>query len=768
MLNSSFLPPLRRVVLVGTSVPRRCGIATFTDDLHRALSLRNATLDVSVIAMNDCENKYDYPDHVAFEIHQDNSAAYAVAADFLGVSDTDIVCLQHEFGIFGGPAGENVLKLLEGLTAPLVTTLHTILEKPDSNQLKVMHALITRSTRLVVMAEKGRKILGDVYGVPYEKVAVIPHGVPDRAFLDPALAKHEFDLADRTLLMTFGLLGPGKGIETAIQALPFLIRAHPKILYMIVGATHPNLLNSEGERYRESLVSLADTLGVGAHVQFIDRYLSLDDLLKYLAACDIYVSPYPNEAQIVSGTLAYALALGKPIVSTPFWYAQELLSNGCGIITSFAKPQELAMAVNRLIDDDKLRSEIRTNAYDKGRTMVWPCVAQQYLELFDDVRLAGSTTGATILSFPVPEITMPPAISTTHLAALTDDVGLIQHTKFGVAHRQHGYCLDDNARALLVLAEISRLRPLTLDEERLSHTYAAFVEDAFCPMSGLTRNLMRFDRTWIEEEVANDALGRSVWALGNVAILNDEGRLSSWAAARLLESAPLLLNHCAPRSWAYGLLGILAFLKRFPGHRAFEAIRDDLGGRLLQRYRDAAAPDWTWFEDRLGYDNARLCEALIICGHDTLDAKMLDAGLDTLRWLMKLQSAPKGHFRPVGTESYGMDYSPPRFFDQQPLETWAAVSACEAATKATHDMHWLQEAQRAFAWFLGQNDLGLPLIDLARGACFDGLHPDRRNANQGAESTLAYLAAATALTRLAGEYDNVESGPKANEKFAYS
>lgn len=757
MRSSNPVFPFRRVALVGTSVPRQCGIATFTDDLYHALNRADRSLDVSIVAMNDRADGYAYPRHVAFEVPANDPLAYTVAADFLGVSDTDIVCLQHEFGIFGGRAGEHVLALVEGLTAPLVTTLHTVLEKPDRDQLKVMRALIENSARLVVMADKGRQILQDRYGVSPAKIAVIPHGVPDRAFLDPALAKHALDLADRTLLMTFGLLGPGKGIETAIQALPALIRSHPKILYMIVGATHPNLLRSEGEQYRQGLVSLADTLGVNDHIRFVDRYCALDELLDHLAACDIYIAPYPNEAQIVSGTLAYALALGKPVVSTPFWYAEEMLANRRGVIVPFAQPDALAGAVGQLIDDDRMRSGIRARAYEQGRAMIWSRVAQQYLALFDEVRSGVPSLGATILSFPAPMVSTPPAISTAHLAALTDDVGLIQHAKFGVAHRRHGYCLDDNARGLLVMAQLALHRKLTPDEEKLSHIYAAFVEDAFCPTTGRARNFMRFDRTWIEEGAQDDALGRALWALGNVAIMHDERGLGSWAAARLLETAPCLPNCKAPRSWAYGLLGIAAFLKRFPGHRSFEAIRDELAHRLQQRFHDSAGPEWTWFEDRLGYDNARLCEALIVCGHDGDDGAMLGTGLNTLGWLMQLQTAPKGHFRPVGTESFGIDRSPPRAFDQQPLEVWGAVSACLAAADATQNLHWLQEAHRAFAWFFGENDLGLPLVDAERGACFDGLHPDRRNANQGAESTLAYLAAATALTRFAAETERSDA-----------
>lgn len=754
-MNGSIPTPRpNRVALIGTCVPRQCGIATFTNDLQQALGGTDPAMAAMTIAMTDDKNVYAYPDQVPLEIQQADPASYEVAADFLNVADIEIVSLQHEFGIFGGEAGEHVLGLVRGLEAPLVTTLHTVLDSPNPAQRRVMNELIGSSARLVVMADKGREILQDVYGVAADHIAVIPHGVPDRPFLDPAMAKHDLDLADRTLLMTFGLLGPGKGIETAIRSLPALVEDNPKLLYMIVGATHPNLVRDEGERYREGLAALANQLGVGDHVQFVDRYLSLDQLLDYLAACDIYLSPYPNEAQIASGTLAYAIALGKAVVSTPFWYARELLADNCGLLVPFGQAEGFATAVRRLIDDDGLRSEIRTNAYARGRAMVWPRVAEQYLDVFSAVRLERRSTGATIVPFPSlePGNTPLPPVSTVHLAALTDSVGLMQHTKFAVPDRRHGYCLDDNARALLVLTELAALRPLTAQEQQLHLTYAAFVESAWSPRTNQVHNFLSFDRTWLEGGGADDALGRTIWALGAVARHKDTRSLDGWAAARVLEMAPFLMACTSPRAWAYGLLGISEFLTRFPGHRGFERLRGEMADRLFQRWSDAALPDWVWFEDRLGYDNARLCEALIVSGHDTGKEQYLDAGLDALRWLMRLQTAERGHFRPIGTETFGADHRQPQPFDQQPLEAWAAVSACLTAARVTGDAVWQGDASRAFAWFLGENDLRVPVVDIERGACFDGLHPDRRNANQGAESTLAYLSALTAILNAAEQH----------------
>jgi len=759
MNGTSIKPQLERVAVVGTCVPRQCGIATFTDDLHRALGQAQPTLSAMTIAMTDGENVYAYPHDVPIEIHQSDPQSYAVAADFMNVADVEVVSLQHEFGIFGGDSGEHVLELLQRLRAPVVTTLHTVLAQPNDAQRRVMDGLIRSSARLVVMAQKGREILHRVYGVRDAQIAVIPHGVPDRPFLDPAMAKQDLGLADRTVLMTFGLLGPGKGIETAIRALPALVRDHPKLIYLVVGATHPNLVRHEGEHYRNSLLALATELGVSDNVRFVDRYLSLDQLLDHLTACDIYVSPYPNEAQITSGTLAYATALGKAVVSTPFWHAQELLADGCGMLVPFGDCDALAAAIARLVDDDALRGAMRTRAYARGRDMVWPKVVRQYLEVFSEVRCEDRSAGATIIPFPSSingAVGLPP-VSTMHLAALTDDVGLVQHTKFAVPDRRHGYCLDDNARALLVMSELASLRPLSRHESRMVLTYASFLEHAWCADSGSVHNFLGFDRRWLDEIGGDDAHGRAVWALGSVARRRDSHGLDGWAAARLLEMAPRLASFTSPRAWAYGLLGISDFLVRFPGHREFERLRSELAGRLLQRWHDAAQPRWKWFEDRLGYDNARLCEALILSGYATRSDEQFQAGIDSLRWLMNHQTAPQGHFRPIGTQTYNSDHQPPEPFDQQPLEVWAAVCACLTAARLTGDHWWHDEAGRSFAWFLGANDLCIPVADIARGACFDGLHPDRRNANQGAESTLAYLAALTAMQLAAAVRPSVDS-----------
>lgn len=738
---------LSRIALIGSCVPRQCGIATFTEDLRSALTEGQPDLSTLTVAVTDPSGEYTYPDLVPLEIRQEDPESYRIAADFLNMANVDVVSLQHEFGIYGGPAGEHLLHSLRHLKVPVVTTLHTVLTEPSDDQRRVMTEIIRRSARLIVMAEKGRDILQDAYGVAPDRIEVVPHGVPDRPFIDPAMAKHDLGLANRTILMTFGHLGPGKGIETAIRALPELVRDDPAILYMIVGATHPNLRHHEGEVYRESLTSLAAELGVSNNIRFINCYLPFAELLRYLSSCDIYVAPYPNEAQITSGTLAYAVALGKAVISTSFWHAQELLADKCGLLVPFAEPDALAHAIRSLLNDAELRSEVRTSAYARGRGMIWRAVAARYSDIFREVRSARPAPQTQVIPF-IPPATkrrdLPP-LTTDRLSAMTDGVGLIQHAQFSVPDRSNGYCLDDNARALLLMSEIGRIRPLTRDERRLQLTYCAFVDHALMGKTRPVHNFMGFNREWIDEAGTDDAHGRAVWALGAVARREDCGQLDEWASARLLELAPRLLQLSSPRAWAYGLLGIVEFLGRFPDHLGFRRLQAELSARLMERWKDAATADWNWFEDRLAYDNALLCEALIVTGHAQADPSLVDAGLDTLRWLMKLQTAQEGHFRPIGTDTFGADRKLPEPFDQQPLEAASAVTACLTAAEITGDLRWHEEARRAFDWFLGANDLCITLVDEASGACFDGLHPDRRNANQGAESTLAYLAALARL-----------------------
>lgn len=743
--------PVGRVALIGNYLPRRCGIATFTHDLRGALARANPGSEPLVVAMNDALGPYDYPSEVAFTIEEQDRSAYAAAADYLNVSTVDIVVVQHEFGIFGGPAGDYLLNLLGRLRMPVVTTLHTVLTDPDADQRRVMEALVVRSSKLVVMAEKGREILRDTYAVPEDKIAVIPHGVPDQPFLDTALAKDALGFGDRDVLLTFGLLSPNKGIEHMLDAMPKVLAADPDAIYVVLGATHPNLVRNEGERYREQLQAQANRLGVADSVRFIDGFLNEEMLLQYLAAADIYVTPYLHEAQITSGTLALSFGMGKPIVSTPYWHAKELLADDHGVLVPFADAAAMADAIVRTLGDRPYRNMLRKRAYLAGRRTIWPVVAGRYQALFAAAVAERVTRADNVLPLKsgVRAAGTLPRMQTSHLETLTDSAGLIQHAVLSVADRTHGYCLDDNARALLFVTELQRHARWSEKETRLALTYAAFVQHAWHPERRRFANFMNYAREWLETVGADDAHGRAVWALGATVERGGPRQLGDWATSLFLRAAPATAELISPRAWALGALGAGAFLRRFTGHREIDRLRAGLAGRLQQRIADAATREWQWFEDELAYDNARLPHALIEAGAATGNKAQLDVGLATLEWLMAQQTAPGGWFRPVGSDSFGRAHSAPLPFDQQAIEANASVSACLAAYTATREQRWADEAQRAFAWFMGGNDLRVMMCDVETGAGFDGIHPDRRNANQGAESTLAYLHSLSDMLALA-------------------
>lgn len=734
---------LRRVAIVGNHPPRRCGIATFTSDLRQSIQALSPTIETITLAMSDPGHVHDYGKEVAIEIARDKPGAYTAAADFLNQADIDVVSLQHEFGIFGGPAGDLILSFLRRLRMPVVTTLHTVLTNPDLEQRRVMDELIARSARLIVMARKGAEILSSTYGVRADKIAVIAHGIPDVVLPAPQAARAALGLpVERPTLLTFGLLSPGKGIEGMIEALPAITERHPEVNYLVLGATHPHLKRLDGERYRDGLALLAAELGVAKNVSFLDRFVELDDLVQYIAACDVYVTPYLNEAQITSGTLAYSSGLGRPVVSTPYWHATEILANGVGALVPFAQPHALANAILALLDNPAERAAMAQRAFEAGRTMTWAATAERYRAVFARAREEHRHARGTLATLPrasaAPGL---PAIETAHLAAISDDTGLLQHAALSLPARDHGYCIDDNVRGILFLAELQRVRPLTRLEQRLLTSYCAFTDHGWRPDAGCFRNFMGYDRRWLDEVGSPDAQGRAVWALAALAGQGSTRHLGQWATTLAFRAAPGLVCSPSPRAWAYGLLGLNPLLVRFEGHRELEATRATLSEKMHRRLTDCTGSGWQWFEDELSYDNARLPQAMFETGVALGRGDLVENGLLALDWLMAHQIAPEGHFRPIGTDSFGRYRLPPLPFDQQPLEANAAVAACLSAAQITGEARYADQAASAFAWFLGENDLHTPVAEVEVGACFDGLHFDRRNGNQGAESTLAYLLA---------------------------
>ena len=731
-----------RIAFLGGFLPRLCGIATFTHDLCEAVAGAAPGSHCYAGAVNDRLDAYEYPPRVRLELDEKDLDSYRRAADFLNFDNAGVLCVQHEFGIYGGPAGSHLLALLKEVRMPVVTTLHTVLREPNAAQRKVMEGLVRHSDRLVVMAQKGAEILRETYGVPDAKVDLIPHGIPDLPFIDSSFYKAQLGVEGRMVLLTFGLLGPGKGIEHAIQALPAIVKRHPNVVYLVLGATHPHLVARDGESYRLGLERLAEACGVKDHVIFYNRFVSLEDLKEFIGATDIYLTPYLNEAQITSGTLAYVFGAGKAVVSTPYWHAQELLADGQGILVPFRDPQAIAEGVCTYLDEPVRLQQTREKAYRIGRGMIWPAVAERYLESFQragaDRKAAPrkAFAGWTLASRPYD---LPP-LRLNHIVRMSDGTGIFQHATFNVPNFHEGYCTDDNARALILCILLDELggRPPEELLDRQATSYLAFLSAALNQETHRFRNFMSHGRQWLEEAGSEDSHARALWALGTCAGRSrNEGhqRLS----AQLFERAlPSVEAFSSPRAWAFSLLGIHEYLRRFTGHPQVLAACALHTERLVELWNSCATEEWPWFEPIASYDNARLCQALLLSGQWLPHPEALEIGLRSLAWLASLQKTQGGHFRPIGSNGFCERGGARADFDQQPVEAQAMVAACLEAFRATQDAAWSKEAKRAFEWFLGRNDLGLPLYDSSSGGCSDGLHEDRVSENQGAESTLAF------------------------------
>lgn len=740
------LPLPTRIAFIGNYLPRQCGIATFTTDLCAALAVEYGKGRLFAIPVNDPESHYEYPEQVRLELEQEDLGSYERAAEFLNFNGNDLVCLQHEYGIYGGTAGRHILTLLRKLKMPLVTTLHTVLRDPDASQRAVLEEIAQLSDRLVVMSELAAQLLRNVYGVPQGKIDIIPHGVPDLPFMDPNYFKDKFGTEGKSVLLTFGLLSPNKGIENVIRALPAILAVHPNVVYIVSGVTHPHIRRREGERYREELQALAKELGVSDHLILNNRFVSAEELVEHVGAADIYITPYRQEAQVVSGTLAIALGAGKAIISTPYWHAKELLADKRGVIVPFENPEAIAVAVVELLENEAARHAMRKRAYLYSRGTTWPKTARAYMASFQRARFERSLQprAAQPDDAALDVADRLPAINMGHLLTMTDDTGMLQHAIFSVPNTVEGYTTDDNARALMVSTMMGAARPDTarMVHQNLSHRYLAFLWLAFDTGSGRFRNFLGYDRKWLESVGSDDSHGRALWSLGKV-LGNSQNAGLRGAAGRLFEAAvPATLTFTSPRAWAYCILGMQAYLDWFPGDRAIQSVRNALANRLLDIYERSHSDSWRWFEKSLSYANARLSQALILAGWRSDNQRMIEAGMDSLKWLVAEQHLDdKEIFVPIGSRGFFVEGNEKARFDQQPVEACATVSACLEVYSLTEEKQWYEEAQRVFSWFLGKNDLQVPLYDPATGGCRDGLHPDRVNENQGAESTLSFLMA---------------------------
>jgi glycosyltransferase involved in cell wall biosynthesis len=764
---------IKSIAVIGNYLPRQCGIATFTSDLVASILAADQHCQCMTVAMNDRPEGYNYPDEVRFEINDDDPDCYYAAANYLNIHRPDVVCLQHEFGIFGGTAGNYILTLLEELQMPVVTTLHTVLAQPLNKQKLVMKRLAELSQRLVVMSKSAIHMLNTIYDIPEEKIAYIPHGIPDRPFMDCSYYKEKFNLLGKNVLLTFGLLSAGKGIDYVIKGLPKVVKQIPELKYIVVGATHPNVLASEGEKYRRMLEHQVQELGLEDHVVFVNNFVSQEELYDYLAAADLYITPYNNKNQITSGTLAYAMGFGKAVISTPYWYAKEMLADERGQLVPFKDAEAIADAVIRLFSDDMARHKTCKRAYDFNRHATWKEVARQYLGLFEQVKSdhcryhVTSTLHSNLryldsdLQYLQSEDTFMeekelPLPKFDHLFRLTDECGLLQHANYTIPDRSHGYCTDDNARALIVtlraqnLSLISEINEAKLED--LSVRYLGFLKYAYNPESQRFRNFMDYSRQWLEPTGSEDAHSRALWALGTAVALSEQNARLSLIITLFMRALKTAESFHSPRSIAFALVGMYSYLEAFGGDSHVQRAAKVLAERLFHQFSTNAGDNWLWPENILAYSNGKLPHALILAGNMLQDDDMMQMGLHTLDWLLDIQTED-GHLSPIGNHGWFNRDEEKARFDQQPVEVNALLEACIAAYSLTNNskQNWLDKARMCFNWFLGSNDLNLPLYDSQSGGCHDGLQINRVNQNQGAESTLAWLLSLTAIHGLSDE-----------------
>lgn len=740
MLNPRKIKNIGKIAVIGNYLPRQCGIATFTTDLSQSLA-RELPIEENLIniAMDDIPEGYNYPPQVKFRVRQNIESDYFWAADYLNANQYEAAIVQHEYGIFGGEDGAHILHMIKFLKMPVITNLHTVLENPTAGQRKVMEGLAKYSDKLLVMSKKAFDILVRVYGIDRDMISFIPHGVPDATFQEPGVYNSLFGLENKDIILTFGLLGPDKGIESMIKAMPAIVKEHPNAMYLILGQTHPHIIKNTGDSYRNELQQLVQKLGMENHVVFHNQFVKLEMLIKYLQTSKIYAIPYLKKEQITSGTLSYALSVGTPIVSTAFWHAEELLADGRGRLVSFNNPAEMAKEINNLLSNDYERNVMRFKGYQYGRSMLWSEVARMHLELISDIKERKPLDG---LQEPIIKYNKGlndlPEVNLAHLKNMTDDTGLFQHAKYNTPNYSHGYCVDDNARGLIAMIKYYALEK---DEQVLPlvNKYLAFLLYAFNQENGRFRNFMSYDRRWMEIAGSEDSHARALWGLGITVKDAPDSAIRNMAISLFLEALSAVEYFSSPRAWGYTVLGLQAYLSIYGGDVFARKIRDELAYKIYELFKSNATDKWPWCENTATYANAVLPHALIIAGKWIPDKEIYDMGIKALDWLLKVQTASEGHLSIIGNNGW-LDINGNRaMFDQQPIEAKSLIDACLSVYIETKDKKWFEECERCLSWFLGQNDLKLPICDYKTGGCCDGLENQSVNDNQGAESTLAWI-----------------------------
>lgn len=725
-----------KISFIATYPPRQCGIGTFTKDLFNSVvtsdDIDNGNQGI-VIAVDDNRQGYDYPEEVVMSIRQEEQTDYLKAADLINFSGVDICILEHEFGIFGGQNGIYILPLLYRLEVPFLVTLHTVLKIPSYNERAVLKEICKLAHSIVVMSQTGVDILIEEYEINAKKIVIIEHGVPDIHF-NQQFAKKEFRLSSKKVLLTFGFIGRNKGIETVLKALPEVVDKYPELVYIILGKTHPHVIRHSGEEYRVYLAGLVQKLGIGKHVIFLNEFISQPELFKYLSAADIYITPYTNEAQITSGTLSYAIGAGTAVISTPYWHAKELLANGRGRLFPFQDASSLRDILLDLLDNPEEMEELRSNAFEYGREITWPKIGEKYIKLsaeIDAVQPDIKERKEQILN----PLTLPP-FQLDHVLRLTDDTGIIQHAKYGIPNLKEGYCLDDNARALLMvlMAYKRNKHPLALE---LSPTYLSYI-NYMQKEDGAFRNFLSFNRSFLDEVGSEDAFGRAIWSLGY--LLGNAPNDAYYQTGReiFFDAAPNFNELRSVRGIANTIVGICYYLKSNPSDEEMIQVLRNLSEKLITAFERHQEPDWAWFEPILAYDNGFLPLALLHAAEFIKDEKVARIGFQSMDFLADI-TLQNGYLSIVGNEEWYKQNGSQSVFAQQPLDALAMVLMYHQAFRLTKNQAYVSKLYTCFMWFLGENDLRISLYDFETKGCCDGLESYGVNRNQGAESTLAYL-----------------------------
>jgi len=726
-----------KLAYIGTYPPRECGIGTFTRNLFNSMLVKTDINESEnsgfVVALNDNDLEYDYPQEVKLTIRQEYQEDYIKAAKYVNLSGADLCILEHEFGIYGGQSGVYILPMLHRLEIPLIVTLHTILKNPSYNEKAVLSELCKMAHTLVVMTNKAIKFLVEIYNVPREKIVIIEHGVPD-IYFSPDESKKEFKLEHRKVLLTFGFIGRNKGIETVIKALPGVVKKYPELIYIILGKTHPSVLRHSGEEYRIYLLRLVKSLHLEQHVIFLNEFINEQDLFKYLYACDIYITPYLNESQITSGTLSYAVGVGSAVISTPYWHAEELLAEGRGLLFNFNDSKKLTSLLIRLIKHPEELKMLKEKAAAHGRNITWPKSGSNYLELAS--RVVVDKRIPAVKEASVFDLLILPRFSLTHINRLTDDTGIIQHAKFGIPNLKEGYCLDDNSRALLMVLMAYRQTkdPRALELSPIYLSYIHYMQNS----DGTFRNFLSFSRSFLDDVGSEDSFGRTIWALGY--LMGNAPNDAYYQTGKLIffNASPNFEKLQSIRSIANTMIGVCYYLKANPGDDSMTERLRNMANNLVNHYEENSSPEWSWFESLLAYDNGILPLALLHSAEILHDERITRVAIDTMNFLTK-QTLKENYLSIIGNEKWYKKNGKRSVFAQQPIDAMAMVLMYHQAYHLTSDKEFLVKLYTSFLWFLGENDLRMSLYDFETKGCCDGFEKYGVNRNQGAESSLAYL-----------------------------